>query len=265
MGRAGDVRIRPSGHARAGLQHRHPTANGVGVAARWPRVLLHPHRSDRSLPADAGQARLLPDRLGRQRAADRATGTELLRCALRPERRVRPRLRSAGQAGPEAPGRDQPAQLHRAVPRSDAYRREDLRRAVAQGRVERQLAGPLHHHLRRLGSSVPARVPAKPGTRRGIPVRGADDVGRDVPDRRGAGRAGGTRLPGRLSQGVVPPDRRRRPGGRRDYPTGADRGLRGADRPSRRRALRRPDRHDGDQPGVRSRAARGDPRAGGAG
>ena len=81
--------------ARAGVQHRHPAADGVGLAARRARVLLHPHRSDRPLSANARQAGVLPDRLGRQRPADRAPGAELLRRPLRPVRAVRPGLRAA--------------------------------------------------------------------------------------------------------------------------------------------------------------------------
>ena len=91
--------VRPQGDPardpQQGVQHRHPAADGVGVAARGTRVLLHPHRPDRPLPADARPARVLPDRLGRQRAADRAPGAELLRGALRPERAVRRRLHPA--------------------------------------------------------------------------------------------------------------------------------------------------------------------------
>ncbi len=62
-----------------------PPPTVVGVAARRPRVQLHPHRHHRPLPADARQAGLLPDGLGRQRPAHRAPGRELLRrrCATR--------------------------------------------------------------------------------------------------------------------------------------------------------------------------------------
>ena len=57
-----------------------------------PRLLLHPHRPHRPLPADARQDRLLPDGLGRQRPADRAPGAELLRRPLRPVAALRRRL-----------------------------------------------------------------------------------------------------------------------------------------------------------------------------
>ena len=77
------------------------------------------------------------------------------------------------------------------------------------GRPERRLVVPLHHDLRGLPPYVAAGVPAQLRPRRGVPVRGADDVGRHVPDRGRAGRAGGAELSRRL-----PPDRvpRRRTG-----------------------------------------------------
>ena len=79
-----------------------PPPTVSGLAARRPRLLLHAHRPDRPLPADARQGGLLPDGLGRQRPADRAPGAELLRRALRPVAALRRRLHAAGEAGPEA-------------------------------------------------------------------------------------------------------------------------------------------------------------------
>ena len=96
MGRAVEgrrhLRLRPQPPAQRGLLDRHPPAHGVGLAARRARLLLHPHRPGRAVPADAGQERLLPDGLGRQRPADRAPGAELLRRAVRPLPAVRRRL-----------------------------------------------------------------------------------------------------------------------------------------------------------------------------
>ena len=63
------------------------------LAAHRARLHLHAHRPRRPLPADARQAGLLPDGLGRQRAADRAPGAELLRRALRPVAALRPDVR----------------------------------------------------------------------------------------------------------------------------------------------------------------------------
>ena len=93
--RAGPVRVRPHRDPRAGLLDRHAAADGVRLAARRPRVLLHAHRRRRALPADARPRGVLPDGLGRQRPAHRASRAELLRRALRPVAAVRGRLRAA--------------------------------------------------------------------------------------------------------------------------------------------------------------------------
>ena len=82
---------------------------------------------------------------------------------------------------------------------------------MAAGRALGRLVAALHHDQRRAPAGVAAGVPAQPGARRGVPGRGADAVGRDVPDRGGAGGARGPR--GRRG---VPPDRLpRAPTGRR--------------------------------------------------
>ena len=111
----GDLPLRPQPAARERLLHRHSAADGQRQAARRARVLLHPHRPGRALPADERQGRLLPDGLGRQRAAHRAPGAELLRRPLRPEPALRRRLHAAGEPRPEEADPDQPAQLRRAV------------------------------------------------------------------------------------------------------------------------------------------------------
>ena len=99
---------------------RRPTV--IGQPARRARLLLHAHRPDRPLPADARQGRVLPDGLGRQRPADRAPGAELLRRAVRPDAAVRPRLHPAREARPQAPGAGRPTQLRRAVRAAGASR-----------------------------------------------------------------------------------------------------------------------------------------------
>ena len=93
--------LRPDQDPRAGLLDRHAAADGQRHAARRPRLLLHPHRRDRPLPADARPRGLLPDGLGRQRAADRAPGADYLRRPVRPVAALRPRLHPAGEAGPK--------------------------------------------------------------------------------------------------------------------------------------------------------------------
>ena len=107
--------LRPHPAARERLLDRHSAADRQRQPARRPRLLLHAPRPDRPLPADERQVGVLPDGLGRQRPADRAPGAELLRRALRPVAALRRRLHAAGEAGPQAAGADQPAQLHRAL------------------------------------------------------------------------------------------------------------------------------------------------------
>ena len=144
---AGHLRVHPSAGTGAGLLDRHSPANGVRFAARRARVQLHPHRPGGPLPADAGQARLLPAGLGRQRPAHRTARPEPLRGSLRTVAALRPRLHPAGQARPKAAAADQPTQLRRAVPRTDRRRRAGLRRPVAPGRVVGRLGPAVHHDL----------------------------------------------------------------------------------------------------------------------
>ncbi len=187
-----DLQVRPHPLARRGLLDRHPAADGVREPARRARLLLHAHRPDRPLPADARQGRVLPDGLGRQRPADRAPGAELLRRALRPVAAVRPVVHAAGEAGPEAPGAGRPAQLRRALRAAGGRGREGLRGPVAHSSGCRSTGD---EHYTTIGpksqQDQPGGVPAQLRPRRGLPRRRADAVGRDVPDGRGAGRAGG--------------------------------------------------------------------------
>ena len=73
---AGTYRFDDGRHPRRGLLHRHPPADGVGLAAHGIGLRLRADRRHRPLPAHAGLEALLPDGLGRQRAADRAPGAE---------------------------------------------------------------------------------------------------------------------------------------------------------------------------------------------
>ena len=91
------IPVRPVPAARRGVRDRHAAAHRVRVAARRARVLVHAHRHHGQVPADDRQGGVLPDRLGRQRAADRAAGAERLRGALRPVAALRPGLRTAGR------------------------------------------------------------------------------------------------------------------------------------------------------------------------
>ena len=254
MGGPGHVPVPASRRAVRGVLDRHAPAHRVGLAARGPRVQLHPHRRHRALQAHAGVRGLLPDGLGRQRPADRAAGAELLRRALRSDDPLRRRLRASRQAGPEEAGADQPAQLHRALQRARGGGREGLRAAVAHARPERRLDPDLHDDRRLRADHEPARVPAQRGPRRGVHAGRSHVVGRDVPDRGGAGRARGPRLPRRLPPGGLPPERRQHDP-RRDHASGAHPGRRRADRAPRGRAVPAPVRHHGDLADLRGRGA----------
>ncbi len=205
----GHLRLRPHPAARERLLDRHPAADRQRQPARGPRLLLHPHRPGGAVPADARQGRLLPDGLGRQRAADRAPRPELLRRPVRPVAAVRRRLHPAGEAGPQEAGADQPAQLHRALRAARARGRAEVRGAVAHARA----LGRLGPHYTTIGQGRPEgqpdRVPAQLRPRRGLPAGGAHPLGRHVPDRRRPGRARGTRVRRRLPPRRLPPRRRR--------------------------------------------------------
>ena len=103
---------------------------------------------------------------------------------------------------PEKPGKrrrlDLAAELRRAVRIPDGDRREGLRAAVAAARAVGRLDDDLPDDRARLPADLAARVPAQPRPRRGLPGRSADALGRHVPHRRRAGRAGGPRTPGRV-------------------------------------------------------------------
>ncbi len=131
---------------------------------------------------------------------------------------------------------------------------ESLWRAA---RPVRGLEADLHHDRRAVPAGVAARVPAQLRPRRGLPPGVADAVGRHLPDRGRAGRAGGAGVRRRLPPGRVPPPRRRA-AAHRDHPPRADPSGRGADRAPRRRALPGAVRVHRHLTGLRRR----DPRAG---
>ena len=109
----------------------------------------------------------------------------------------------------EAPGPDLAPQLHRAVRAADRRGREGLRGALAPPRPVGRLVADLPDHRRRRPARQPARVPAQPRPRRGLPVRGPDPVGRHLPHRRRPGRARGPRAARRVPPHRLPDDRRR--------------------------------------------------------
>ena len=248
-----------------GVQHRHAAPHGERLAAHGLGVRLRPDRLHRAVQADGRRRGLLPDGLGRQRPADRASGRALLRRPLRPLTPPRPVVLAAGEAGPEAPGAVLPAELRRAVPAAHRRGRAGVRGAVAPGRPERRLVADLHDDRGDGPAGEPAGLPPQPGQGRGVRSRGADPVGRDRPDRRGPGRARGQGAPRGLPPLRLPAHRRWRGRGHRDDPPRAPPRLRRPRVPSRRRALRAPGREHRHLPPVRRRGPRAHPRAGPAG
>ena len=197
--------LRPHPVAGRGVLDRHPAAHGQRLAPPGPRLLLHPDRRDRPLPAHARPGGVLPDGLGRQRPADRAPGPAALRRPLRPVAALQAGLRAARVAVPAA-DRRLPAQLRRALQPAHHGGRAGLRSDLpAPGAVGR-LVADLRHRRRAGPAGLPAGVPAPAGQGPGLPGRRPDPVGGRLPHRRRPGRAGGPRGRGH----VLPPAVRRR-------------------------------------------------------
>ena len=242
---------------RADLLDRHPAADRQRLAARRARLLLHAHRHRRPLPADARQARSSTRWAGTTTACRPSAGCRTTSaCACDPSLPYDPDFAPPAKPDAKKPGADLPAQLRRAVRAADRARTSRRsRRCGAGSGLSVDWSLTLHDHRPEPRAPPSQRgVPAQPGPRRGLPGRGADAVGRHVPDRGRAGRAGGPRAPRRL-----PPDRLPRPGSgaglHRDHPAGAAPGLRGAGRAPGRRALPAAVRHDGAHAAVRRRGA----------
>ena len=151
-----------------------------------PRVLLHPHRHRRPLPAHAGHAGLLPDGVGRQRPAHRAPGAELLRRALRPVAPLRPRPssrpRTPARSSSVAVSRPNFVELCHRLTAEDEKAFED---AVAPPRpVGRLDASPTPPSASESQRVSPAGLPAPPGRGLGLPGRGARPCGTSTSRRR---------------------------------------------------------------------------------
>ena len=82
--------------------------------------------------------------------------------------------------------------------------------AVAHARTVGRLVDDLHDDRPARAAHLPALVPGPARARRRLPARGADAVGRRLPDRRRAGRARGPRAPRGDAPRALRPDRRRR-------------------------------------------------------
>ena len=159
-----------------------------------------------------------------------------------------PRLHPAGEARPQASrcrsrGATSSSSASGSPTRTRRLFEALWRTARAVGRLVADTTRP---SATTAATVAAARVPAQPRARRGLPGRGADAVGRHLPDRGRAGRARGPRASRRASTGSPSTDRRAAaPVCDRDDPARADPGVRRAGRAPRRRALPAAVRHDG--------------------
>ena len=136
---------------------------------------------------------------------------------------LRPRLRAParGQRVRQGrrPGAHQPAQLQRAVRDAHGQGRGALRGHVPPARAGVRLEHQLPHHRRPLPRGEPAFFLRNLARGEAYQAEAPGALGRDVPDRRRAGRARGARLPRRLPPHRLPPHGRPgRAGLHRDHP-----------------------------------------------
>ena len=258
LGGRGHLRLRPA----AALPRDQifsidtPPPTGQRLAARRPRLQLHPHRLRRPLPADARPATSSTRWAGTTTACPPSAGCRTTTaCAATRRCPTTPTF-----TPPEKPGKEQiadlAAQLRRAVRAADRARTssafEELwRRLGPVGRLVRRLHAP---------SATPRAPPPSgrscatwPAAR---PTRPRRPTLWDVNFRTAVAQA---ELEDRERPGAYHriafhrPRRRRR--AHRDHPARAAPGLRRAGRPPRRRALPAAVRHDGAHAAVRRRGA----------
>ena len=145
------------------------------LAARRPRLQLHAHRHDRPLPADARQAGLLPDRVGTTTASPPSAGSRTTtasaatrRCRTTPTSSRRPRRPPKDHAPSRSAGRNFVELCERLVADDEDGLRGAVRAASACRSTGRL---PVHDDRRASRRDQPARLPAQPGPRRGLPAR----------------------------------------------------------------------------------------------
>ena len=145
------------------------------------------------------------------------------RCRTTPTSLRRTRAATTRAAAPPTRCRSAAATSSSCARRLTVEDEKHFEDAVAPARPERRLDADLPHDLGRHDPHEPARVPAQPRARRGLPGARPDAVGHRLPLRDRAGRARGPRPAGRLPPGRLPQDRRlgRRP--HRDDPPRAAR------------------------------------------
>ena len=233
----GTYTVRPVEDARRGVRDRHAAADGERLAARRARVLVHPHRHHRPLPAHARPRGLLPDGVGRQRRADRAAGAELLRRALRPvvalRRRASSRRRSRASRRSRSAGRTSSSCATGSWSRTSRSSRSSGARSACRstGRLTYTTIG---ERARRASQRAFLRMLA-----RGEAYQSEAPTLWDVDFRMAvvAGGARGPRAAGRVPRGALRRHRRRRRHRHRDHPPRADPRVRRAGGAPRRRAL----------------------------
>ena len=211
-----------------------------------------------------GQRGLLPDGLGRQRPAHRAPGPELLRRPLRSRRSPttptsRRPPKPAKHAGPSRSRAATSSSCATTLTAEDEKAFEALWRHLGLSVDWSLTYTTIDERSRRTHQRAFLRNLARGEA---YHVRGADPLGRHVPDRGRPGRARGPRAARRLPPHRLPPHRRRRGRRHRDHPARAARRLRRPRRPPRRRALPAAVRHDGPHAGLRRRGPGPRPRAG---
>ena len=223
--------------ARRGLLDRHAAADRQRLAARRPRVLVHPHRP-RSRGSSGCAARRCSIRWAGTTTACRpsaACRTTTACAAIRrcPTIRRSRRRTNAGQAADLGVA----SELHRAVHPPDGRGREGVRASLEVARPVGGLVDDLRDHRPARAARVAARVPAPAAARAGLSGRSADAVGRRLQDRGRAGGARGPRAAGRLSPHPVRASPESSPASRRrdrNDPPRADPRLRRARRAPRR-------------------------------
>ncbi len=190
----GTYRFDRSGDPRPGVRHRHAAAHRERLAARRPRVLLHPHRHRRPLPAHARRAASSTRSAGTTTASPPSAGCRTTSaCAATRRSPYDPDFQAPAKPDPknQVPvSRPNFVELCERLVADDEVAFEALFRRLG---LSRRLALPLHDHRRaddpHASASVAFLRNLRP--RRGLPAGGADAVGRRLPHRGRPGRAGG--------------------------------------------------------------------------
>ena len=204
--------VRPDEDARRDLLDRHAAADGERLAAHGLGVRVRADRHDRPVPADARPRGLLPDGLGRQRPRRPSAGCRTTTaCGATRRLPYDPDFVAAGEARRSERSRSRRQNFVELCDRlvvEDEQKFEELWRRLGLSVDWAMTYTTIGERSR---ARVAARVPAQPRARRGVPVGGADALGRRRPHRGRAGRARGPRAARRVPRDRVPRRRRRAP------------------------------------------------------